>query len=184
MFPPGSAEREKLAAQRKKWAANKTAERNDQLTSYDTLKAEREAGLEETRASLERQKILDSQIKSLQEEMKIDRHRSDRREEVISLRREVDEEKSLRRELNLRRGEITKELETLRKSGVAGVRINGRRPERPSGGSTPFASAAIEDGMLTPTNSVDVSASHVDAGTQDPNSDVEFHCESSRARRH
>ncbi|KAJ7919709.1 hypothetical protein B0H13DRAFT_1868294 [Mycena leptocephala] len=40
---------------------------------------------------------------------------------------------------------------------------------------TPFASAAIEDGMLTPTNSVDVSASHVDAGTQDPNSDVEFH---------
>ncbi|KAJ7936884.1 hypothetical protein B0H13DRAFT_2430847 [Mycena leptocephala] len=116
----GSAEREKLAAQRKKWAGNKAAELKDQLTSHDTLKAEREAVLDEIRASLERQKILDSQIKSLQDEMKIDRHRSDHREEVVSLRKEVDEEKSLRRELNLHRGELTKELEALRKSGLAG----------------------------------------------------------------
>ncbi|KAJ7902279.1 hypothetical protein B0H13DRAFT_1882657 [Mycena leptocephala] len=149
----GSAEREKLAAERKKWAANKAAELEDQLTSCDTLKAEREAVLEEIRASLEWQKILDSQIKSLQEEMKIDRHRSDHREEVISLRKEVDEEKSLRRELNLHRGEITKELETLRKSGLAVVRINGRRPERPSGD--------------------DVGASPVEAEIQDHNPDVE-----------
>jgi hypothetical protein len=96
----------------------------------------------------------------------------------------VDEEKSLRHELNLCRGEITKELETLRKSGLAGVRINGRRPERPSGDGTPFASAGIENGMLTPMNFADVGSSPLDAGIQDHNPDVELHCESSRACRY
>ncbi|KAJ7826965.1 hypothetical protein B0H13DRAFT_2440016 [Mycena leptocephala] len=151
----GSTEREKLVAQRKKWAGNKAAELKDQLTSHDTLKAERETVLDEIRASLERQKILDSQIKSLQDKMKIDRHRSDHREEVVSLRKEVDEEKSLRRELNLRRGELTKELEALRKSGLAGVRINGRRPERPSGD--------------------DVGSSSIEPEIQDHYPDVESH---------
>jgi hypothetical protein len=37
----GSAEREKLAAQRKKSKMNRSAVRRDQLTNYDSLKADR-----------------------------------------------------------------------------------------------------------------------------------------------
>ncbi|KAJ7920593.1 hypothetical protein B0H13DRAFT_2421891 [Mycena leptocephala] len=59
-------------------------------------------------------------IKLLQEEMKIDRHRSDLRE------------KAGRREWVLRRAEIDSELAKLRGEPLAGLRINGRRPaERP-----------------------------------------------------
>jgi hypothetical protein len=87
----GSADREKLSAQRKIWKTRKAAVRDDQLTSFDTLKAERDAGVEENRASLEREKILLSQIKSRQEEMKLDRHRTDLQEQVNGLRKDVDE---------------------------------------------------------------------------------------------
>ncbi|KAJ6582523.1 hypothetical protein DFH09DRAFT_1439289 [Mycena vulgaris] len=130
----GSSEREKLSAQRKVWKIQKAAVRNDQLTSYDTLKLERDTGSDENKASLERQKMLDSQIKSLQEEMKLDAHRTDLRERINELRRDVDAEKSLRREWNVRRSAIDVELEQLRKGPLAGARIKGRRPtQRPSG---------------------------------------------------
>ncbi|KAJ6562706.1 hypothetical protein DFH09DRAFT_920579 [Mycena vulgaris] len=130
----GSSEREKLSAQRKVWKIQKAAVRNDQLTSYDTLKLERDTGSDENKASLERQKMLDSQIKSLQEEMKLDAHRTDLREKINELRRDVDAEKSLRREWNVRRSAIDVELEQLRKGPLAGARIKGRRPtQRPSG---------------------------------------------------
>ncbi|KAJ7825255.1 hypothetical protein B0H13DRAFT_1918698 [Mycena leptocephala] len=146
----GSADREKLSAQRKIWKTRKAAVRNDQLTSFDTLKAERDAGVEENRASLEREKILLSQIKSRQEEMKLDRHRTDLQEQVNDLRKDVDEEKSLRREWILRRGQIDKELEQLRKDGLAGVRIKGRRPaERPSEDDTSFPLFPPDDGVAT-----------------------------------
>ncbi|KAJ7834423.1 hypothetical protein B0H13DRAFT_1914089 [Mycena leptocephala] len=83
-------------------------------------------------ASLDRQKQLEAEIKLLQEEMKIERHRSDLREKVTMLRREIDEEKAGRREWVLRRAEIDSELAKLRGGPLAGVRINGRRPaERP-----------------------------------------------------
>jgi hypothetical protein len=109
-----------------------TAIRNDQLNSYDSLKSDRDAGLEDNKASLERQKQFEAEIKSLQEEMKIDRPRSDLKEKVIMLRREIDEEKAGRREWALRRAEIDSELAKLRGGPLAGVRINGRRPaERP-----------------------------------------------------
>ncbi|KAJ7909899.1 hypothetical protein B0H13DRAFT_1877215 [Mycena leptocephala] len=115
----GVGNREKLAAQRKVWRMKKTAIRNDQLTSYDSLK-------------LDRQKRLEAEIKLLQEEMKIDRHRSDLREKVTMLRRKIDEEKAGRREWVLRRAEIDSELAKLRGGPLAGVRINGRRlAERP-----------------------------------------------------
>jgi hypothetical protein len=39
--------------------------------------------------------------------------------------RDVDEENSLQREWNIRRGEIVKELEQLRKGGLTGVRLKG-----------------------------------------------------------
>lgn len=43
----------------------------------------------------------------------------------------------MRREWNIHRGEIVKELEQLRKGGLAGVSLKGRRPsERPSGNAT------------------------------------------------
>ncbi|KAJ7434410.1 hypothetical protein FB451DRAFT_998919, partial [Mycena latifolia] len=93
----GSFEREKLSVQRKVWTMRKTAVRNDQLTSYDTLKAERDLGTEDNKRSLERQKALDTEIKGLQNEMKIDPHRSDLPKQVNELRRDVEEEKAGRR---------------------------------------------------------------------------------------
>lgn len=68
----GSGEREKLSAQRQVSKLRKAAVRNDQLTSYDSLKTDRETGAQDNKASLERQKVLESQIKSLQEAMKLD----------------------------------------------------------------------------------------------------------------
>ncbi|KAJ7790629.1 hypothetical protein B0H14DRAFT_2625805 [Mycena olivaceomarginata] len=62
----GVGEREKLSAQRKVWRMQKSAVRTDQLTSFESLKAERTAGTEENKASLQREKIFQSEIKSLQ----------------------------------------------------------------------------------------------------------------------
>ncbi|KAJ6602116.1 hypothetical protein B0H10DRAFT_1823469, partial [Mycena sp. CBHHK59/15] len=90
----GSAEWENTSAQRKIWAGHKAAERNDQFTSYDTLKLERDTGAEDSKASLERQSTIELQIKSLQEQMRLDWHCSDLKEQVVALRREVDNEKS------------------------------------------------------------------------------------------
>ncbi|KAJ7196013.1 hypothetical protein B0H12DRAFT_1245429 [Mycena haematopus] len=79
-------------------------------------------------------------IKSLQEEMKLDRHRTDLQEQVVAMRGEVDAEKAIRREWAVRRLELDKEIERLRKGGLAGVRLKGRRPtERPSGEEAPSA---------------------------------------------
>ncbi|KAJ7853012.1 hypothetical protein B0H14DRAFT_2580583 [Mycena olivaceomarginata] len=76
---------------------------------------ERDTIAEDNKASLERQRTLEAEIKSLQEQMKLDKHRSDLKEEFIAIRRDVDDENSLRREWNIRRGDIVKELEQLRK---------------------------------------------------------------------
>ncbi|KAJ6496154.1 hypothetical protein C8R45DRAFT_1094409 [Mycena sanguinolenta] len=134
----GSANREKLSAQRQIWTARKAAARNDELTSYDSLQKERDAGTKENKASIERGKLLDAEIKTLQEKMKLDRHRTDLRAEVVALRKEVTAELSLRQEWAVRRAEIDKQLTDLRKGGLAGVHINGRRPiERPSGVDNP-----------------------------------------------
>ncbi|KAJ7809018.1 hypothetical protein B0H14DRAFT_3760341 [Mycena olivaceomarginata] len=128
----GVGEREKLSAQRKVWRMRKSAVRTDQLTSFESLKAERTAGAEENKASLQREKIFQSEIKSLQDDMKLDSHRSDLREQINILRREIEEEKDARRAWRLRQTEIDSELESIRKGPLAGVRINGRRPaERP-----------------------------------------------------
>ncbi|KAK6981624.1 hypothetical protein R3P38DRAFT_3460247 [Favolaschia claudopus] len=121
----GAGARERHAAQRRNWAARKIADRNDQLTSYDTLKKELDTGAEENRQSLARQKEAEAEIKMLQEELVIDKRRSDFRERINALRKDVEEEKSERREWL--------SLDRLRKEELAGVRINGRRPERPSG---------------------------------------------------
>ncbi|KAJ7503261.1 hypothetical protein B0H11DRAFT_2273963 [Mycena galericulata] len=130
----GSAEREKLSAQRQVSKLRKTAIRNDQLNSYETLKAEREAGTNEHKASSERQRALESQIKSLQEEMKLDKHRTDLKEQVNDLRRDIEEEKALRRDWLLRRNQIETNLNQLKAGPLAGFRIGGRRPAaRPSG---------------------------------------------------
>ncbi|KAK7024854.1 hypothetical protein R3P38DRAFT_3193769 [Favolaschia claudopus] len=128
----GAGARERHAAQRRNWAARKIADRNDQLTSYDTLKKELETGAEENRQSLARQKEAEAEIKTLQEELVIDKRRSDFRERINALRKDVEEEKSERREWAVRRQQLNSELDRLRKEELAGVRINGRRPERPS----------------------------------------------------
>jgi hypothetical protein len=89
----------------------------------------------ENKASLERQKNLELEIKSLQEQIKIDRHRSDFQATINELRSEIEDEKSARREWAIRRALIDAELKELRAGGLAGVRIQGRRPTgRPSGG--------------------------------------------------
>ncbi|KAJ7894076.1 hypothetical protein B0H13DRAFT_1886133 [Mycena leptocephala] len=130
----GSAEREKLPAQRKKSKMNGSAVRRDQLTNYDSLKADRESGVQEKQGFPRAQRALESQIKSIQKEMRLDSHRTDLKEQVNELRKDVEEEKSLRRKWTTRRGIIDGELAQLRQGELAGVRIQGRRPaERPSG---------------------------------------------------
>ncbi|KAJ7697134.1 hypothetical protein B0H14DRAFT_2649960 [Mycena olivaceomarginata] len=89
------------AAQCKVWRMQKSAVRTDQLTSFESLKAERTAGTEENKASLQREKIFQSEIKSLQDDMKLDSHRSDLREQINTLRREIEEEKDARRALEV-----------------------------------------------------------------------------------
>ncbi|KAJ6527308.1 hypothetical protein DFH09DRAFT_1414272 [Mycena vulgaris] len=145
----GPADREKLSAQRQVWKMRKSAVRNDQLTSYETLKAERDAGLEDNKASLERQKTLEGQIKGLQEEMKLDKHRTDLKEQVNVLRRDIEEEKALRRDWNIRRKTIEDELDRLKKGPLAGVRVKGRRPaENPS---SEHDSAMLQQSMMADT---------------------------------
>jgi hypothetical protein len=53
---------------------------------------------EENKDSLQREKIFQSEIKSLQDDMKVDSHRSDLREQINILRREIEEEKDARQE--------------------------------------------------------------------------------------
>ncbi|KAJ7652738.1 hypothetical protein DFH06DRAFT_1418342 [Mycena polygramma] len=156
-----SGDREKLAAQRKVWTMRKAGDRNDQLTSYDALKVERDAGADENKLSLERQKVLEAEIKSLQEEMKLDRHRTDLKEQVNALRKDIDEEKSLRRAWGLRRSEIDKELDELRKGPLAGARIKGRRPGHSSEDNMPGPSsfAASDDASFGSASLVTTSPS-------------------------
>jgi hypothetical protein len=101
---------------------------NDQLTNYETLKAERDIGVAENKASLGRQKELGLQIKALQAEIALDKHRIDLPARVLSLRRDVTEEKVLRSEWGLRQTIIDAELIALKQGPLAGIRINGRSP--------------------------------------------------------
>ncbi|KAJ7713619.1 hypothetical protein B0H16DRAFT_1252776, partial [Mycena metata] len=110
----GAGEREKLSAQRRIWASRKKANRNEQITGYETLKAEREQGIGDNKASIERQKTLDAEIKSLQQELQQDKRRTDLKERINELRRDTGEEAAGRREWAVRRAEIDKELEALR----------------------------------------------------------------------
>jgi hypothetical protein len=124
----GSAEREKLSSQRKTWKMRSATIRNDQLTNYETLKAERDSGVAENKASLARQKELELQIKALQAEIALDKHRTDLPAQVLSLRRDIMEEKALRSEWGLRRTVINAELLALKQGPLAGIRINSRHP--------------------------------------------------------
>jgi hypothetical protein len=56
----GSSEREKLSAQRQQWKIRKAVVRRDQLTGYDSLKAERDSGNHEHKESVEREKTIQS----------------------------------------------------------------------------------------------------------------------------
>ncbi|KAJ7741810.1 hypothetical protein DFH07DRAFT_750775 [Mycena maculata] len=129
----GSAEREKLSAQRQVSKIRSAAHRHDQLTSYETLKTERDIGTNENKESLQHEKVLEAQVKSLQEQMKIDKHRSDLKEQVNDLRKDIEGEKGLRRDWRLRCQTIDAEIAQLKSGPLAGVRLKGRRPARPSG---------------------------------------------------
>jgi hypothetical protein len=61
--------------------------------------------------------------------MPLDNHRTDLKEQVNELRKDVEEEKSLRRAWTLTRGIINAELAQIRKGALAGVHIQGRRPD-------------------------------------------------------
>jgi ATP-dependent Lon protease len=84
-----------------------------------------------TKDSLERQWVLESQIRAIQEEMRLDSHRTDLKEQINELRKDVEEEKSLRRPWALRCGVIDAEFAQLRKGALGGVRIQDRRPDEP-----------------------------------------------------
>jgi hypothetical protein len=130
----GSGHREKLSAQRKVWNMRKTANRNNQITGWEALRAEREDGNTEHKQSIARQKILEGEIKALQEALKLDKRRTDVKLDINALRKDVEEEKNGRREWVTRRADIDIQLEELRSGPLAGTRLNGRRPaERPTG---------------------------------------------------
>ncbi|KAJ7271431.1 hypothetical protein B0H12DRAFT_1303369 [Mycena haematopus] len=129
----GPAEREKLSAQRRNWKVRKSAVRNEELASLDSLKAERDTGMEDNKESIQRSKILEEQIKALRQEMKIDKHRTDLLALVNELHADIQAELSLRREWTIRKTGINSEIEKLRTGGLAGARTTGRRPERPAG---------------------------------------------------
>ncbi|KAJ7155639.1 hypothetical protein C8R46DRAFT_1351910, partial [Mycena filopes] len=89
----------------------------------------------------------DGEIKSLQDQMTLDRHRTDLKEQVNELRKDIEEEKSARREWTLRRQQIDARLTELKKGGLAGVRLNGGRArERPLEESTPIPSPDVQGG--------------------------------------
>ncbi|KAJ6618479.1 hypothetical protein B0H10DRAFT_1947502 [Mycena sp. CBHHK59/15] len=158
----GSAQREKLSGQHQKWEAHKAAIWNSQLTSYDTLKEERNSGAEENKASLERQRSLEAQIKLLQDKMKLDWHHTDLQEQIIALWKDVEAEMSIRREWAVRRAEIDKEIQRLRDSRLAGARLKGRRPsEHPVGDDIPLDAADEGDGARMGTMD-----DHLDVGLQ------------------
>ncbi|KAF7366386.1 hypothetical protein MSAN_00895300 [Mycena sanguinolenta] len=94
----GIGEREKHAAQRKGWRMRKAYRRNDALIDHDSLITERDIGDADNKASLERQSDLEAQIKALKAEIALDKHRTDLPAQVADLRRDIDEEKALRRE--------------------------------------------------------------------------------------
>ncbi|KAJ6614073.1 hypothetical protein B0H10DRAFT_2221682 [Mycena sp. CBHHK59/15] len=155
----GSAQREKLSGQHQKWEAHKAAIWNSQLTSYDTLKEERNSGAEENKASLERQRSLEAQM---QDKMKLDWHRTDLQEQIIALWKDVEAEMSIRREWAVRRAEIDKEIQRLRDSRLAGARLKGRRPsEHPVGDDVPLDAADEGDGARMGTMD-----DHLDVGLQ------------------
>ncbi|KAJ7478937.1 hypothetical protein FB451DRAFT_1172066 [Mycena latifolia] len=86
----------------------------------------------------------EKQIKSIQAEQQLDRHRTDLKVAVNELRADIEAEKAGRREWAIRRGEIDEELEGLRKGPLAGARIKGRRPtERPSGEGDPAQDPSV-----------------------------------------
>ncbi|KAJ7829534.1 hypothetical protein B0H13DRAFT_1916490 [Mycena leptocephala] len=71
-------------AQRQQWKIRKAVVRRDQLTGYDSLKAERDSGNQEHKESVEREKTIQMQIKSLQGDLKLDRRRTDLQEQILS----------------------------------------------------------------------------------------------------
>ncbi|KAJ6548279.1 hypothetical protein B0H10DRAFT_1969233 [Mycena sp. CBHHK59/15] len=129
------------------------------LTSYDTLKEERNSGAEENKASLERQRSLEAQM---QDKMKLDWHRTDLQEQIIALWKDVEAEMSICREWAVRRAEIDKEIQRLRDSRLAGARLKGRRPsEHPVGDDVPLDAADEGDGARMGTMD-----DHLDVGLQ------------------
>ncbi|KAJ7195346.1 hypothetical protein GGX14DRAFT_404054 [Mycena pura] len=76
---------------RKVWRMRKSSVRNDQLTSYDSLQAERDTGVKENKESIEQlgEKFFNAEIKSLQAQMVIDKHRSDHCGEKKILPKEI-----------------------------------------------------------------------------------------------
>ncbi|KAF7371862.1 hypothetical protein MVEN_00043200 [Mycena venus] len=155
-------DRGRLSMRRKVWRMRKAAIRSDQLTSHDSLKADLAAGAEENKASIERQKGFEADIKSLQELMGLDKHRSDLKEQVLVLRREIEEEKAGRREWVLRKAEINSQLTKLRAGPLAGARINGRRPaERPGGNDLETLSSGLIEEVTTSTGEVGIEKNRI-----------------------
>jgi hypothetical protein len=124
----------------------KTTTRNEQITGYEALRSERDTGVADHKASIEHQKTLEQEIKLLQEDLKLDKRRTDLREHINILRADIEEEKAGRRAWVVRRTEIDTELASLRSGPLAGTRINGRRPtKRPAGDVEPPISSAQDD---------------------------------------
>ncbi|KAJ6579369.1 hypothetical protein B0H10DRAFT_1962907 [Mycena sp. CBHHK59/15] len=87
----------------------------------ECAKEEHDTGSQENKASLECQQALDTQIKSNQDKMKMDRHRTDLQEQVNSLYSDVEAEKSLCWEWAICRSVIDAEMKQLREQGLLGV---------------------------------------------------------------
>jgi hypothetical protein len=64
------------------------------------------SGMEENKASLKQQKQFEAEIKSLHEQMRIDKPCSDFKEQAAMLHKEIDEEKAGQHEWTLHKAEI------------------------------------------------------------------------------
>nr|GAT54288.1 predicted protein [Mycena chlorophos] len=122
----GPAHREKLSGQRKTWALKQASERDQDLSTFDSLMEEREDGEEERKLSMARTHALSGDLRELNKQIKAERGRTDLKEEAKLLRREVQAEKKIRDDWSVRRAEIDGLVSALREGPLKGLQLRAR----------------------------------------------------------
>nr|GAT50927.1 predicted protein [Mycena chlorophos] len=114
----GLGQRERLMAQRMRSKVKKCAVRQDGIAEFQALEVEEAAGDATWSASLDREKVLQAEIKRLRGS-KVDAMKL----KVKALRKKVNVEVELQRAWRKRKGEIKERMKALRDDELHGVRI-------------------------------------------------------------